>query len=1812
MIPTRNLIDVWRAQGIDLWDDDGRLRYRAPRGVVTAETLQELKARKDEILTVLRADRGPSVDSEHRYDPFPLTDVQSAYLMGRSGAFDHSGVACHLYCEVEYPRLQMERACTAWQELVRRHDMLRVRIDPAGYQQVLADVPPLPITVTELSDAQESTRAEHVQQVRAAMSHAVHPVGQWPMFAVAFTQPHEEDPDGATLMHVSYDFLMGDWASLLSLLRQWEELYNGAEGAQCSPVLFRDFVVWERGQREKAPYRQARDYWLQRIDELPAAPQISLSETESESACWSGIEALIAPEAWNTIRSRAQAVGLTPTAVVLTCYADVLAQWAQDRHFCLNLTVLDRPAEVPGVDEIIGDFTTVTLLEVGAKAGSFTERATQVMHQLLEDLDHRAFSGVEVMREIARRRGRHTAAMPYVFTSAIGVGSQDSAEAQQGKIVHSISQTPQAVLDCQVMDDADGLHIHLDGRVGALQEAVRKDMAEVLVAALEKLASDEDAWDAFSPVRLPQWQQVERNHANNTAGQQVEGTLHGALARAAAAAPNAPAVISDQVCWSHAQLQQHALTVSAALRQRGVQPGDRVAVCVPRSPEQIAAVLGVLALGAAYVPIDVRHPSGRRSMIARSAEVRVFIHDASTAPETLDGVTAVELASLLTGEAGDAATLAADVGHPDDLAYVIFTSGSTGTPKGVRMSHRAALNTIEDVNRRCGVDAASRSIAIADLSFDLSVYDIFGPLSQGGAVVLPPAEAVPNPAAWLSAAADNGVTIFNTVPAVAQMMLSAVEGGALPPSGVRTWILSGDRIPRDLVRRLHEVFPGTIFEAMGGATEAAIWSIAHRIDLECVSGEIPYGTPLANQRFAVIDQAGQDRPVGVSGEIVILGAGLAQGYEDCAQTERAFIDDPVRGRFYRTGDAGRYLPGGDIEIEGRLDDQVKIRGHRIELGEVESVLVADPSVRQAAVVVAGEGAQRALHGFIVAEQGSSDAAGEPVAQAMEEAAGLAADVVDCTDAEGIAAYATAMEKACVASIVEVLGRVDAGLPVAAAHQWIVDLWRQTLAAWHPHLLSGGNQGVVNPGLAVGAAEVQRLWEEVGQLSPRGADYRGVTAYVRRCADVLPQLLSGEQRPSDLLFTDGVDDSSAQVYRKRLSMRWGTETVAHLVERLVEGDPQRPLRVLEIGAGTGSTTDAVLRGLGDRPYEYVFSDRASFFLDAAQQRWSGDPRMTFTVFDLDKDPVEQGIELGSFDLVCAFGVLENARHIPRALDRVAALACPGGVVVISEPVGVQWWIMVSQIFMMTRPEPSSRPEGVLFPDGAWWAAHIGASTGSDVALTPAADSVLAPEGFGLFASRVGCSAVDCQAQDQSILATARQQLPEVMVPVSLRRLPQLPLTPNGKVDRRALVNLTRAQEAGQPVQPKPQESFTCDLTETAATWAQLLTQLWKEHLGSDSELSWAVNPYDLGANSVSAAAVSTQVRDRLGDGVSFEAMLRILLTAPDIAATAIALERLEANSDPTSESASADAGQTQEPVRVISLGEPTAAPAVTTVVFSDSLASADSMRPLLRRLWQHPDAQELFGADSDVRLVEVPDDEWFCSLPAASAIQQIAANVAACLEQTGAQEYCLIGYSFGSLVAIEVARHLIENGHTVRPLGLIDPHVVPAGIHDRLAEVMFITSLGAQTQMLFPDAPPLVALLDSVVSAPAAHPDAAAFFASLDALSEQDRWELYATAVSTSHRRAVCDLQRMWRRYRHTMNSAMEEPADLVVDAVIIQPCDHLGFRPGAHDEFFAVWQERFIGDIHREHVPGNHFTLVTGEFASTTAQALIAGYRALV
>ncbi|MDF1757278.1 MAG: amino acid adenylation domain-containing protein [Legionellaceae bacterium] len=392
-------------------------------------------------------------------------------------------------------------------------------------------------------------------------------------------------------------------------------------------------------------------------------------------------------------------------------------------------------------------------------------------------------------------------------------------------------------------------------------------------------------------------------------------------------------------------------------KDKELNPDTLIALCLERSLDIIIAILGVLKAGAAYVPLNPSNPSARIRFQLENSKSKLLL----TQSHILDRLTNTlpkgthPIALDQKSYQNESSVNLKPYAKSNNLAYVIYTSGTTGQPKGVLVTHSSALNTLMAVNEYFNVNSLDKCLALSNLSFDLSVYDVLGFLIVGGTVVLPTEIEAKDPKSWGELINAHHVTIWNSVPQLMMLLVDNQSVSEVSYPSLRAVLLSGDKIPPALPVETTRYAENAIIMSLGGATEAGIWSIWHdvtKFDSDSDCNSIPYGRAMPNQTIYILNSVSLPCPIGVPGEIYIGGKSLASGYwSDDKKTKKSFVNHSIFGALYRTGDIGAWSHEGYVEFYGRNDLQVKIRGYRIELGEIEHKLTDYPGIQHAVIVL---------------------------------------------------------------------------------------------------------------------------------------------------------------------------------------------------------------------------------------------------------------------------------------------------------------------------------------------------------------------------------------------------------------------------------------------------------------------------------------------------------------------------------------------------------------------------------------------------------------------------------------------------------------------------------------------------------------------------------------------------------------------------------------------------------------------------------------------------------------------------------------------
>jgi amino acid adenylation domain-containing protein len=909
-------------------------------------------------------------------------------LAPSSGAY-HVGAAARLAGDVDVDALGR-----AVQAVSDRHAAVRTRfltLQGRPFQEVHPRLE-TPLEVIDCSGLDEQALVDRVQREYESPRD----LERGPAFRVAlFTRPGEQP----VVLFVIHHAFMDLWAFSV-VLNDLGQLYaaerDGTPVELPAPNAYPDFVRWQRELlRSDEAEAQAR-YWEERLAGMPPVLDLPADRPRPPLHSQRGraVRFALDRETTAALIKLARSERTTSFVVLLAAYQTLMHRYTGQEDLGVGTPVAGRSDA--RFRELAGHCVNMAVIRARfAEHTSFREHLAETRKAVADAVKHEDFPFSQLVGRLGVQQDPSRSPLfqtcfilqqsPLIDLNSLVFDLDTGAPIPVGGLEMEPFpcwvQQGQFDLSLWTARIAGRLHGEFKFRDDLFEQATVERMAHHYEVLLRGIVADSDAPvsqlplldDAERSLVVDEWNETARPYRR-------DACLHQLFEEQAERTPDAVAVASAERSLTYAELEDRANRLAQKLRSLGVQRGSLVAVFMDRSPDTLVALLGILKAGGGYVPLETHYPAARIQFIVGSLGIRVAVSEAarqeeleSFGAESLTHVVCVddaELADQPSARVGDGPTA-------DTTAYIIFTSGSTGTPKGVEVQHRPVINLIEWVNSTYDVGPGDRLLFITSPSFDLSVYDVFGSLAAGATIRIASREEIQDPHRLTSILSDEGITIWDSAPPALNQLVPFLPDAA-PGSPLRLVLLSGDWIPVKLPDQIRAVFADAHVVSLGGATEATIWSNWYDIgDVDPSWVSIPYGRPIQNARYYILDRIGNPAPIGVPGDLFIGGECLAAGYvNDPEQTASKFVPDPFStapgARMYDTGDRARFFPDGNIEFLGRRDFQVKIRGYRIELGEIESVLAEHPLVADCTVIARDDGGtERYLAAYLVPNDGEA-------------------------------------------------------------------------------------------------------------------------------------------------------------------------------------------------------------------------------------------------------------------------------------------------------------------------------------------------------------------------------------------------------------------------------------------------------------------------------------------------------------------------------------------------------------------------------------------------------------------------------------------------------------------------------------------------------------------------------------------------------------------------------------------------------------------------------------------------------------------------
>jgi amino acid adenylation domain-containing protein len=696
------------------------------------------------------------------------------------------------------------------------------------------------------------------------------------------------------------------------------------------------------------------DYWRQELAGVPQALDLAtdFSRPSRRSDRTHHYNHLLAGDLLPRLRGFARECRASPTLVLAAVWAAALGRLAGQEDLVFGMAISRR--ERPETARLVASLMNVLPLRVrpGPEA-TLRELVRQVRHKLLQGLVHQ---DVPLQRIVDHLRPDRVPGLPPLVQVLFNQDAAGSGLSFDGAQLVPVEMDASAGMDLDVelavVSPSAGTDLQVAVRCTAdlYREDTPRGIQEQFLALLrDGLARPQVAigeLDVIGPVGRAA---IERFSTGPAAATTPGTSARDTIERQMTARPDAPAVLTGDQAITYGELRRRVAVTAVRLAAVGLRSGDVVAIYAHRSVELLAGMLAGWRRRAAYLPVDPSYPERRVNFLLKDSAAAAVLTTADlrdSLPAELT-VPVVLLDDAAPGAGDDAASVPPEPAAPDDLAYVIYTSGSTGVPKGVRITHRSLVNLLDAVTRELGIGPDAAMLAVTSPSFDISGVELLGPLWAGARVVLAASGEEADPPRLADLVDRHGVTIVQATPVTWKELVEV-----LPVQGrLRQAICAGEPLSQNLARKICRV-ADAVWNGYG-PSETTIYSLWHRVDPAADDVMTPIGRPVAGTTAHVVDEHLRPQPLGVPGELLLGGVGVAQGYHRRPElSAERFVRNPFgEGLAYRTGDIVRLRHDGVFEFRGRRDNQVKLRGHRIELDEVTEVLRRHPEVADAVVTV---------------------------------------------------------------------------------------------------------------------------------------------------------------------------------------------------------------------------------------------------------------------------------------------------------------------------------------------------------------------------------------------------------------------------------------------------------------------------------------------------------------------------------------------------------------------------------------------------------------------------------------------------------------------------------------------------------------------------------------------------------------------------------------------------------------------------------------------------------------------------------------------
>ncbi|TQV85988.1 non-ribosomal peptide synthetase [Aliikangiella coralliicola] len=1010
------LINQLGAKKIKLWQEDGQLKFKAPKGAITDDIRQQLIDNKSDIIAFLRQvspnNKIPPIVPINRddYEQFPLSFAQERLWfinqLDPDSASYNSPVAATINGDFNIDHLQQ-----TLDMIIARHDNLRT-VFPSHEgqaQQLILDSIDFNLDVIDLSHYQDQTaKDEKARQLCRIETATAFDLTTGPLIRGKVIKLAQQKH----ILMLNMHHIISDGWSMGVLMTELFLIMEGLARGQSVelpplPIQYVDYSVWQRDWLEKGGVlKQQLAYWQDKLSGVPECLELATDypRPSVQTAAGAVKTFKISRDLTERLKSLAEKQDCTLYMTLLAMFKVLLYRYTGQEDICVGGVIANR--QYGETESLIGMFINSLALRSQVQGEeTFNAVLAKVKNTCLEAYEHQDTPFEKIVDLVQPQRNM---AINPLFQVMLILQAEPTELGDRVQLYPLDSDTSDLDQIVEFTETPQGLVGEIEYSTELYKPQTIERMIEHLSALCQSITDTPD-----EPIRsLNYMSSAEKqtllfDYNQTRADYPKSQCIHQLFEAKVKQQPDQVAVIFNQEKLTYQQLYDKSQALAFYLQAKGVTPDTLVGLCLERSPKMIIGILGILQAGAAYLPLDPDYPDERLAYMLQDSQAKIILTESKFFDKSNESAANIQWVNLdeQWSEINDYAASQIDKNQtlqqqstPSHLAYVIYTSGSTGQPKGVMVEHRALMNRIDWMQQQYHLDNNDVVLQKTPFSFDVSVWEFLWPVMSGASIVFANPQGHKDVNYLSELINDTKVTTLHFVPSMFNIYLNNVKNIC---AGVRQIFCSGEALDSQQVKNYKTKFPQAELHNLYGPTEAAIDVTAYDCS-QLESSTVPIGSPIANTQIYILDRHNQPQPHGMPGELHIAGDCLARGYLNRPElTCEKFVPNPFYAnsvnsesfpvnsdlansnpvnsepfetseRMYKSGDLARWLDDGTIEYLGRIDTQVKIRGFRIETGEIESRLNQNPAIKESVVIARGKEVNKQLIAFYVAKETSTD------------------------------------------------------------------------------------------------------------------------------------------------------------------------------------------------------------------------------------------------------------------------------------------------------------------------------------------------------------------------------------------------------------------------------------------------------------------------------------------------------------------------------------------------------------------------------------------------------------------------------------------------------------------------------------------------------------------------------------------------------------------------------------------------------------------------------------------------------------------------